>query len=220
MNARPSTLIIAVLALCGSVEARADTPSSPRSRLYVGSTFSFSARSSLTVDGHRQDDEGGAIGLAFSAGYLQRLLPHLGAGLFAGVGSAPTYWSEQRGEIRNRAQLAVGPVFFGTAIARRPTVEWRIGLPIGYTRAWFTPGPRRAVTEDYSPANGLNVSLIGGLDILGAHHGGYIDLGYAFHLTWLTHTATLDADPSVGSRQSYRYLDGAVIFGTGYSYRF
>jgi hypothetical protein len=220
MKARPSARIIAALAFCCSVEARADTPSPPRSRLYTGSTFSFSAHSSLTVDGRAQDEEGGAVGLAFSLGYLQRLLPHLGAGLFAGLGSAPSYWSEQRGETRNRAQLALGPVFFGTAVRRRPTIEWRIGLPIGYTRAWLNPGPSRAVEESYSPANGVNFSLIGGLDILGAHHGGYVDLGYTLHLTWLTHTAILKADSSVQSQQSYRYFDRALVLGTGYTYRF
>jgi len=220
MKARASTLVIALLALCCSVEARADTPSPPRSRLYMGSTASISAHSSLTVDGRSQGDEGGAFGVAVGVGYLQRLVPHLGVGLFAGIGTASSYWAEQRGEHRNRAQLALGPVFFGTELRRSPTLEWRIGLPIGYTRAWLSPGPGRAVEETYSPGSGVNISLIGGLDILGAHHGGYVDLGYALHLTWLTHTATLKADPSVQSQQSYRYFDHAIILGTGYTYRF
>lgn len=220
MNSWPTALLLALLVLCRSTEARADSPSPPRSRLYMGSSFSISAQSSLTVDGRPQGDEGGAFGLAVNVGYLQRLVPHLGVGLFAGMGLAPSYWSEQRGETRNRAQLALGPVFFGTEVRRRPTIEWRIGLPIGYTRAWLRPGPGRAVEETYSPGSGLNISLIGGLDILGAHHGGYFDLGYALHLTWLTHTATLKADPSVQSQQSYRYSDHALIVGTGYTYRF
>ena len=220
MKARPSTLIIALLALCGPVDALAEAPRPPRSRFYLGSSFTFSGHSSLAIEDGAQHAEGGGLGLTFDVAYLQRLLPHVGASLSAGIGSAPTYWSTQRGEGRNRAQLALGPVLFGTAAKRGPNIEWRVGLPIGYTRAWFTPGPGRAVDEAYSPANGLNASLIGGLDIMGAHHGGYLHVGYTLHLTWLTHTAALKSDPRVRSQQQYRYLDGAVILGTGYAYRF
>jgi hypothetical protein len=125
-----------------------------------------------------------------------------------------------RGESRTRAQLALGPVFVGTYQTRRPNIEWRIGMPFGYTRAWFNPGKDRAVEENFSTAHGMNLSLVAGIDILGKHHGGFVDLAYALHLTWLSHTATLKSDESVQAKQSYRYLDLGVVFGSGYVYRF
>jgi hypothetical protein len=98
--------------------------------------------------------------------------------------------------------------------------EWRIGLPLGYTRAWINPGEGRAVDESFSAAHGMNLSVVAGVDFIGKHHGGFIDLAYAVHLTWLTHTATLKSDRSVQSKESYRYLDQALVFGVGYVYRF
>jgi hypothetical protein len=213
------TVVAALLTLYNVSEARADTPSRPDSRLYQGNSIGLS-NASLSIDDHHQQDEGAGLFLALTAGYLQGLLPHFGVGLFAGIGSGGTNWSQNRGEGRTRTQLALGPVFVGSLQARRPNIEWRIGMPIGYTRAWFKPGKGRAVEETFSAAQGINLSLVVGIDILGKHHGGFVDLTGALHMTWLTHTATLKSDESVQTKQSYRYFDRALVLGTGYVYRF
>jgi hypothetical protein len=213
--------VAALLALHNVSEARAETSSRPGNRLYQGFALGgFGAAATLNIDDRQQHDEGGGVNVALNAAYLQGLLPHFGLGLFAGIGSAATAWSADRGEDRTRAQFALGPVFVGTYQPRRPNIEWRIGIPVGYTRAWFNPGQGRAVEEAFSTAHGMNLSLVAGIDILGKHHGGFIDLTYAFHLTWLTHGATLKSDESVRTKQSYRYFEQGAFLGFGYVYRF
>jgi hypothetical protein len=208
------------MALYDVSEARAETSSRPGSRLYQGVAISGSGAASLNIDDRRQHAEGGSVNVAFNVAYLQGVLPHFGLGLFAGIGSGSTTWSADRGENRTRAQLALGPVFVGTYRARRPNIEWRIGIPLGYTQAWFSPGKSRAVEETFSTGRGMNLSLVAGIDILGKHHGGFVDLGYALHLTWLTHSATLKSDNSVRTKQSYRYVEQGLALGCGYVYRF
>lgn len=220
MRAAVCALVAALVAL-HSVSAQAETSSRPRSRLYQGFAIgAFDAASSLSIDDRRQHDEGGSINVAINAAYLQGVLPHFGLGLFAGIGSGNTSWSDDRGETRTRAQLALGPVFVTKYQVLFPKTEWRIGIPFGYTRAWFNPGKGRAVEETFSTAHGMNLSVVVGVDILGKHHGGFVDLAYAFHLTWLTHTATLKSDESVQTKQSYRYFDRGLVLGSGYLYRF
>jgi hypothetical protein len=220
MRAAVCAIVTALLAFHHVPEARAETPSRPGSRLYQGFSFgNFGVSSSLSIGDHRHDEESG-FNVAVNVGYLQGLRRYLGLGLFAGIGSGDTYWSEQRGESRTRAHIALGPIFVGPFYARRPNIEWRIGLPLGYTRAWINPGQNREVEESFSAAHGMNLSVVAGVDIVGKHHGGFIDVAYAVHLTWLTHTATLKSDRSVQSKESYRYLDQALLLGVGYVYRF
>jgi hypothetical protein len=213
-------LVALLVALHHASEARADTSTRPGSRLYQGFAIGASAASSLSIEGGRQQDEGGSVNVALNAAYLQGVLPHFGLGLFASIGSGDTSWSANRGETRTRAQFALGPVFVGTYRARRPNIEWRIGIPFGYTRAWFSPGTGRAVEETFSTGHGMNFSLVVGIDLLGKHHGGFVDLAYAFHLTWLTHTSTLKSDESVQTQQSNRHFARGLVLGSGYVYRF
>lgn len=211
---------VALLVLHNAPEARAETTKRLSSRLYAGVAFGgIGSGASLCIDDGPSEDEGGTANLALNAAYLQGILPYFGVGLFAGVGSANTAWSADRGENRTRVPLALGPVFIGP-VPGGPGVEWRIGLPVGYTLAWFKPAKGRAVEESYSSARGINASLVLGADIIGKHHGGFIDLAYTFHLTWLTHTATLRSDESVRVQQSYRYFERALALGAGYVYQF
>jgi hypothetical protein len=220
MRAAVGVLVAGLVALHHASEARADTSSRPGSRLYQGFAISAFDAASLSSNDRQQQDEGGSVNVAINAAYLQGVLPHFGLGLFASIGSGDTNWSANRGEARTRAQFALGPVFVGTYRARRPNVEWRIGIPFGYTRAWFNPGKGYAVEETFSTGHGMNLSLVAGIDILGKHHGGFVDLAYALHLTWLTHTATLKSDASVQTEQSYRYFYRGLVLGSGYVYRF
>jgi len=211
---------VAALLVLPVAEARAETPGRLSSRLYVGAALSgIGAESSLSADGGPSQDEGGGANIAFNAAYLQGLLPHFGVGIYAGAASADSIWSRDRGEGRGRAQLALGPMFVGS-VPGTFNVDWRIGLPIGYTLMWIRPGRGRAVEETYSNAHGLNGSLVLGVDILGKHHGGFVDLTYALQLSWLTHSATLRSDESVRSEQSYRYFDRGLALGAGYVYQF
>lgn len=218
MRGSVCTLVVALASLSNLSEARADTSSRLRSRFYQGFALGVGAASSLTIDDRSQHDEGGTFNAVINAAYVQGVLPHFGLGLFGSIGSASTAWSEDRKETRTRAQLALGPVL--VLPAGYPNLEWRVGVPFGYTRAWFNPGEGRAVEETFSTAHGMNLSLVTGLDMLGEHHGGFVDLSYVFHLTWLTHTSTLRSDESVQAKQSYRYLERGLFLGAGYAYRF
>jgi hypothetical protein len=220
MRAAVCASAAALLALLNVSAARAETARRLSSRLYQGFAIGdIGAASSLSMDDGPSQDEGGSTNFAFNAAYLQGLLPYFGVGLFAGVGSADTAWSYDRGESRTRVQLALGPVFVGP-LPGAPGIEWRIGLPIGYTLAWFKPGKGRAVEDTYSNARGMNAALVLGADMLGTHHGGFIDLAYTFRLTWLTHTATLRSDKAVHIEQSYRYFERGLALGGGYVYQF
>jgi hypothetical protein len=223
MRAAACALVAALLVLCNVSEARAEKKADRlSSRLYTGVALSVGgdeSAASLRVDDGPSQDEGSSPNVAFNAAYLQGLLPHFGVGLFAGVGSADTYWSNERGESRTRVRLALGPVFVAD-LPGTNGIEWRIGIPIGYTLAWYKPAKGRAVEETYSNASGMNAALVVGADIVGKHHGGFIDLAYSFHLTWLTHTATLRSDESVHVQQSYRYFERTLALGGGYVYQF
>lgn len=217
MKAATCAAATALLVLCNVPAARAETPSRLSSRLYLGAALA-SGEPKLSIDGGPLLDEDSTINAALNAGYLQGLLPYFGVGLYAGFGSAGTYWSQNRGESRVRAELALGPVF----VFQLPwfSNDWRIGLPVGYTLAWFKPAEGRAVEDEYSTGHGMNAALVFGADIVGKHHGGFIDFAYTYRLTWLTHTATLKSDESVRVEQSYRYSEGGMAFGGGYVYKF
>lgn len=209
-----------LLLLGRTQQACAQDFSPASSRLFVGTLGGLMAPPSLEIDGKSQPTEGNDIVLGFSAGYLQRLAPHLGLELFGSIGPSTTAWSDGRGESRTRADLALGPVYATTIHLKRPEVSWRIGLPVGYTWAWFHAGKGRAVDESYSDGRGLNVSLTSGFDFFGHHHGAYLDGSYSMHLTWIDHHAVLKSDPSVRSDETYRYLEHTFVVGIGYLYRF
>jgi hypothetical protein len=221
MSARPSAISATLFALLLAPRARAEeTTVPPRSRIYTGLSGSLTSNPTLSIDGQKQPSEGNSPGFAYTVGYLQRLMPHLGAVLTGGFGPTSTAWSSDRGESRTRADLAIGPVFCGTLGQSHPYVEWRLALPVGYSWAWFRQARGRAVEEKYSDGHGLNLSLVAGLDFFGQHHGGYLDVAYAARLTWITHSATLNSDPTIHSDQAYRYFEQAAVFGAGYAYRF
>jgi hypothetical protein len=209
--------VTALLVLCNVSAAGAETPNRPSSRLYTGVAV-VGGFPKLSIDGGPALSEDSTPNAALNAAYLQGLLPYFGVILSASVGTAGTAWSEDRGESRARAQLALGPVF----VFQLPgwTVDWRIGLPVGYTHAWHKPVEGRAVADEYSNGHGMNAALLFGADAIGKHHGGFIDFAYTYRLTWLTHTATLKSDESVHTEQSYRYSEGGFTFGGGYVYKF
>lgn len=222
MRAAVCASVAALLMLHNVSEARAEKGNHLSSRLYQGVALSVGgdeSAASLSIDDGPSQAEGSDINASLNVSYLQGLLPHFGVGLFAGFGSANTFWSYNRDEIRTRAQLALGPVFV-SELPGTNGVEWRIGIPIGYTLAWYKPAKGRAVEDTYSNGHGMNAALVLGADIVGRHHGGFIDLAYSFHLTWLTHTATLRSDESVHIQQSYRYFERTLALGGGYVYQF
>lgn len=217
---RALALGLASIALGLASAAHAQEMSPASSRFFTGAQGGVMAPPSLHIDGKAQPSEGNDLAFGLTAGYLQRLAPHLGLQLIGTLGPAATAWSIARGESRTRADLALGPVYATTIKLRRPQVIWRIGLPIGYTWAWFRAGEGRAVEESYSGGRGLNVSLTSGFDFFGRRHGGYVDASYAMHLTWIDHHAVLESDPSVRSDEAYRYLEHSFVIGFGYAYRF
>lgn len=175
--------------------------------------------SSLRIDGQGQPSEGRVETLAFMLDYVQHLAPHVGVELLGSVGSTSSRWSEARGESRARAELAMGPVF-AVERGRRTRFEWHVSLPVGYTFAWFGAGEDRIVSESYAHGAGLNFQLKTGLGIFARHHGGFIDVGYAFHVTWIDHRAHLISDPSISSTERYQYIEHAGFIGGGYTYLF
>src|SRR6188508_2822370 len=106
MSSRLWAVSGALAALLPASHALAETTVPPRSRIYAGSTVSIPANPALTIDGRKHANEGGAPGFALTAGYLQRLLPHVGVVVLAGIGTSMTTWAEDRGETRTRADLA------------------------------------------------------------------------------------------------------------------
>lgn len=194
-------------ALSQASEARADEPAAPRSRFFVGSSMTLLGKTSVRIDGSHRDEGSNLAFAFFDAGYLQRLLPHFGLQLGASLAVMESDWSAQRNESRTRFQLAAGPAFVGTLKPRSPTVEWRVALPVGYTRTSIESNSARLVEESYTGGSGLSLSLLGGLDIMGKHHGGYFNLGYALNLAWLKHSASLYGDPTVHSQESYRFTE-------------
>ena len=220
MRTAACTVVAALLALLNAPKAHAETSNRPSSRFHAGIGFgSLGGPSYLSIDHGRWLDEHGSINITFNADYVHGLLPYFGLGLFAGVGTGGASWSLDRGESRSRAQFALGPVFIAP-FPGAPGTELRIGLPVGYTYAWFNPAKGRAVKETFSNGHGMNAALVVGVDITGKHHGAFVDLAYALNLTWLTHTATLKSDPSVRSQQEHRYFEHGLMLGAGYVYRF
>ncbi len=222
MRAGVCSLAAALLVLYDVSEARAEKGNHLSSRLYQGVAVSVGgdeSAASLSIDGGPAHHEDSYINASINAAYVQGLLPHFGVGLFAGFGSANTFWSYYRDESRTRAQLALGPVFV-SELPGTNGIEWRVGIPIGYSLAWYEPAKGRAVEDTYANAHGMNAAVVVGADIVGRHHGGFIDLAYSFHLTWLTHTATLRSDASVHVAESYRYFERTLALGGGYVYQF
>ncbi|AKU99066.1 hypothetical protein AKJ09_05730 [Labilithrix luteola] len=79
-------------------------------------------------------------------------------------------------------------------------------------------GEGRAVQHSYGTGLGANGGLLCGVDIAGRHSGGYFELAWIAHITWLDHTARLVRTGTVVN-ESYQYIDHVLLFSAGYLYR-
>lgn len=207
--------------------ARADDATPRRSTLYVGPKVAFFGSSGLVIDGETQKSESDFTDYALSAGYRYRLLPWLGAELSGSIGKYSTSWSRERDESRARADIALGPVLLGTlyraraAKARLSRADWRLGIPVGVTWAWFEAGASRAVQARYEGGRGFTFGAVAGVDFsFAGNHGAYVDVGLAMSSLSITRSATVSAAPSVGGDEAYRYSDVRLWLAWGYALHF
>ena len=74
--------------------------------------------------------------------------------------------------------------------------------------------------EEYSGGHGLTFGCIGGIDMWGQHHGGYMALSYVGNVNWFERHSELIAAPQERATETYRFTTHAFVISAGYAYRF
>lgn len=192
----------------------ADRAPHQQSRLFAGFEAGFLVTRPLRVDGKRASDEGGNLYVGFHAGYSHALSDRFGVMGLTRYSAWTTAWAERAGEERNRIDLSLGPEVH----ARDGIVGAYCSLPLGPTIVQSQAAEGRAVQHSYRGGLGVNAGLLCGVDIAGRHSGGYVELAWITHVTWLDHTARLIRSGAVVN-ESYQYVDNVLLFSAGYLYR-
>jgi hypothetical protein len=130
-----------------------------------------------------------------------------------------TDFAESVGEGRAAVDFGVGPELRLQTRGRRPNVQWRLALPLGFTRVYMSGASGRAVEATNTDGNGFQMAAIGGVDLAGLHYGGYIQLEYVLRVFGSTRTSVSQQEPFVTAHDDFDFVDHSFLIVTGVLFR-
>lgn len=203
-----------------STSLRATTANEPKTdfRLSAGlsliGTWSGGYRSS---PGEKVTEGAGSAEVGALVGGSLGLFRYLGVTAHGRFQNWPSGWQSHRGETRRILELALGPELRLPFRNERWSGAFALAPTFGGTFAWITPGPARAVNEEYSGGRGYNLGAMLGFHFVGlrSRFGGFTNVGLTRHSVTFDYTASLVESPTMRIEERRQFEQIFILWTAG-----